>query len=122
MTASYSELGEALLRDPLANVNNAALLLAAMRPDGDPVRTCDSAAGRGCRLSSALHLGGDCTCSTLVTYRPTALSRRPQEDVSAAILALLVFFLDACERGQLTRPVRPTSLSLVSFFPPAAQA
>ncbi len=115
MTASYSELGEALLRDPLANVNNAALLLAAMRPDGDPVRTCDSAA-------SALHLGGDCTCSTLVTYRPTALSRRPQEDVSAAILALLVFFLDACERGQLTRPVRPTSLSLVSLFPPAAQA
>jgi len=54
MTASHSELGEALLRDPLANVNNAALLLAAIRPDGDPVRTRDSAAGRGCRLRSAL--------------------------------------------------------------------
>jgi len=43
-----------------------------------------------------------------VSYKPTSLSCRPQEDVSAAILALLVFFLDACERGQLTRPVRPT--------------
>ena len=38
MTGSFSELGEALLRDPLSHVNNSARLLAAIRPDAEAVR------------------------------------------------------------------------------------
>ena len=38
MPGSFSELGEALLQDPLSNVNNSTRLLAAIRPDADAVR------------------------------------------------------------------------------------
>ena len=38
MSSSLSDLGEALLRDPLPNANNAARLLAAIRPDAEAVR------------------------------------------------------------------------------------
>ena len=38
MKGPFSELGEALLQDPLANINNSARLLAAIRPDAEAVR------------------------------------------------------------------------------------
>ena len=37
MTLSLNQLGDLLLQDPLTNVNNAALLLAAIRPDCEAV-------------------------------------------------------------------------------------
>ena len=102
MTLSLNQLGDLLLQDPLTNVNNAALLLAAIRPDCEAVCAWQF-------LGSSISNGFYIHPLFFWSFTPFSWS---QDDTCAALLALQVFFSDACERKQLARPVR----SLCSFF------
>ncbi len=102
MTLSLNQLGDLLLQDPLTNVNNAALLLAAIRPDCEAVCAWQFS-GSSMLNGSYIHP---------LFFKSFTLLLWSQDVTCAALLALQVFFLDACERKQLARPVG----SLCSFY------
>ena len=112
MPGSFSELGEALLQDPLSNVNNSARLLAAIRPDAEAVRRDGLLLVTAQLLCSSWVPQAYVTLASQVRIRNIVL----QEDVVGALLALQVFFLDASERGSLVKLVRAMpSTSLVKL-------
>ena len=118
MNDSMSELGEALLQDPLANVNNSARLLAAIRPDAEAVRK----AGLLLVAARLYCAAAGKRAYVMLASQASTGSVVLQEDVLAALLALQVFFLDASERGCLVKTVRALPCTSLSVYAAHATA